>query len=256
MYNKFDNLNGGTRARLAQLRKKADEMNTARIKHYKTGLDCGYRYRGAPGYTWRDLRYSKCGSADAHGPHFDTSGNYCRLPASVLDGLRNIGSTPDILGWRYGGWYADAFQDETYTGHVWQLPARNGDARYVAGYVEKESGYAVLACARVGRLEPYDDKESAARAADQLAERMAERNREASGISDAEFKAGEEKADALENARRLVQQLKEQKTIGPLSSSLCARLTGELETARDEWRAALNKWIEARDDLARYESRA
>jgi hypothetical protein len=250
----FDNLIGGTRARLARLRAKADTMNTARIKHYKTGADCGYRYSKAPRYTWRDVRYSKCGYTDAHGPHFNASGDYCTLPASVLDGLRDVGSTPDILGRRYGGWYADAFQDETYTGHVWQLPARNGAARYIAGYIT-QGEYAVLDCTR-GRLVHYCQKESAARAADGLAECMAERDREYSERDQAVQIADVNRQDALADARRLIAQLKEQKAAGPLAGSLCQRLTLELENARDEWHAALNKWIEARDELTRYESRA
>ncbi len=172
-----DTLKGGTVARIAKMRRYRDEWNAKQASgnkrySYRTRLD-----DGIAGIL--QARSHGIGSilVSTHGPTFSKCGNYASIPSDVLDGLRDCGTVPDILGHRYGGWYADAFQDETYTGNVWQLPARNGEPQFIAGYVEQNSGYAVLDATR-GRLTLFDDREDAARAADGLAERHAERNRE------------------------------------------------------------------------------
>ena len=83
------------------------------------------------------------------------------------------------------GHYADAFQDETYRGIVIQIPAHNGEARYLAGYVESQGNYVI-----VERDTVWTDQLSAARRADQLAERNAEESRE----HDAAWQAGSQYA--------------------------------------------------------------
>ena len=131
-------------------------------------------------------------STSAHGPSFADDGRTCGIPTETLAGLRDIGDAGDIIRLDHDGWFADAHRSETYRGHVWQLPAaRDGSPRFIAGYMEPASGYAVLACNR-GHIEIFTcDKSSddyratdteackeAARAADHLAERDAESERE------------------------------------------------------------------------------
>lgn len=184
-----NNLTGGTRARIAKMRRYRDEWNAKQASgdkrySYRTRLDDGIAgILQARSHGIGSIR------ASAHGPTFSDCGNYASIPSDVLDGLRDCGTVPNILGNRYGGWYADAFEDETYTGQVWQIPSRNGESVYVSGYVERDSGYAVLN-ATGGRIETfcsdsgkdsYDEPDAlreAARAAYGLAERNAERDRE------------------------------------------------------------------------------
>ena len=73
------------------------------------------------------------------------------------------------------GWYTrhDDY-NETTSGVVYQLPARNGVPQYVAGYSDPDNnGPAVLSFD-----ETFEDKMEAARAANRLAELMAEESRE------------------------------------------------------------------------------
>lgn len=184
-----DTLKGGTVARIAKMRRYRDEWNAKQASgdkrySYRTRLNDGI----AGILQARSHGIGKIGTY-SHGPTFSECGNYASIPSDVMDGLRDCGTVPDIMGSRYGGWYADAFQDETYTGQVWQIPSRNGESVYISGYVERDSGYAVLN-ATGGRIETfcsdpgkdsYDEPDAlheAARAADGLAERHAERDRE------------------------------------------------------------------------------
>lgn len=205
MRNIHTNLNGGTVARIAKMRRYRDEWNAKQASGDKRYSYCTRLDDGIAGIL--QARSHGIGSirVSAHGPTFSECGNYASIPSDVLDGLRDCGTVPDILGNRYGGWYADAYQDETYTGNVWQLPARNGEPQFIAGYVERDSGYAVLDATR-GRLTLFDDREDAARAADGLAERMAEREREHSERWQEASRHDSEREDArrdLRYARRL-----------------------------------------------------
>jgi hypothetical protein len=73
------------------------------------------------------------------------------------------------------GWYTRRDDcSETTSGVVYQLPARNGVPQYVVGYSDPDNdGPAVLSFD-----ETFDDKMEAARAANRLAELMAEKSRE------------------------------------------------------------------------------
>lgn len=168
MNNYRDNLNGGTRSRLAKMRHYVDQWNMDGKRTTKLG-------------DWKQARLHGVGAikVDAHGPTYSALGDYASIPLSVLEGLRDVGSAGDVLGgYRCGGWFTDEDAGETYTGHVWQLPARGGEPVYIAGYTESsDTGYAVLDCSLTG-VTLFDSKEDAARAGDALAERMAERERD------------------------------------------------------------------------------
>jgi hypothetical protein len=88
-------------------------------------------------------------------------------------GLRFVGFADEIAGLRHNGWYTDECHDETYRGAVYQLPARHGESVYVYGYQDPiNDGAALLSFDRT------EDKDTAARWADHVAERAAEQERE------------------------------------------------------------------------------
>lgn len=84
----------------------------------------------------------------------------------------------EIVRIGHTGWFTDEFQDEKYRGMVWELcdDAERKDSIFLAGY-DEGSGYCCLSCSG-GKLDTFDSAEEAARAADGLAERNAERERE------------------------------------------------------------------------------
>lgn len=89
-------------------------------------------------------------------------------------GLRRVDFAHKILGLRYTGWftYDEGDLGETLRGVVYQLPARGGRAQYVYGYVDSNSDGVTLC------FDPVEGKEEAARLADDVAERVAESERD------------------------------------------------------------------------------
>jgi hypothetical protein len=76
------------------------------------------RYPGGPVYGWNPS------GKDGH-----------RWVESLdASGLRFVKDAHEIVSLRHTGWYSTANQDETYTGCVLQLPARNGCPLYVPAY--------------------------------------------------------------------------------------------------------------------------
>lgn len=104
-------------------------------------------------------------------------------PASE-DGLRwieNIGTAwrfagfaDDIVNLRHNGWFTDEFQDETFRGVVYRLPSHKGKPIYFVGYADPNNDD----CARGEIRTDLDDDNEAAYAADAIAERCAESERE------------------------------------------------------------------------------
>lgn len=104
-------------------------------------------------------------------------------------GLRFVDYADKLVRLDHTGWYTDPDGFESIRGAVWQLPARNGRARYVAGYPDPiNDGAARIDSDTIegelgGDYGPYcdadhDAKADAARRADQLAERVAESERD------------------------------------------------------------------------------
>jgi hypothetical protein len=126
--------------------------------------------------------------------------NYAWIENTESAGLRFVSYADEICqSIRHKGWYTDEFQDEVLRGAVWQLPARRGVARYIAGYADpcnKGAAYVDLDIVsetdkpiptrlRSSHHTVFDKmdgnelaKEQAARNADSLTERIAERERE------------------------------------------------------------------------------
>ena len=89
-----------------------------------------------------------------------------------------------IINLRHNGWYTDSDGDGfILRGQVWTVASDNGlsDGRYpvyyIAGYVEESGAYVCLDVTR-GAISTFDDARDAAYAADSLAERHAETERE------------------------------------------------------------------------------
>ena len=97
-----------------------------------------------------------------------------RWVENVSDGLRHVGASHDLVRLRHTGWFVNEFQDETVHGEVYQMPARGGVARYVPAVNDPDNDD----CAVLDFHSVTDDKEEAARWADQMAENYAERERE------------------------------------------------------------------------------
>lgn len=220
MTNHHDKLNGGSVARLARYRRAlAKSLETIRACRTPEAAEIFIKNGG---YT-SPLNHRYAWMGDTHGlsgaiAHKRQSGeriDSVSAPIGMVEAWRDVGTAADILGRRYGGWYADAHRDSTYTGHVWQLPARDGVPQYVAGYTESDgTGYVVLEHDGRGLI-LYADKEDAARAGDSLAESAAERDREyderwqeASSENDEREAAREELKAAREDASGMLDALR------------------------------------------------
>lgn len=121
-------------------------------------------------------RYGACVPAIGYNPRRDAYGfKACAWIENAADGLRLKGFADEIrksIG--HKGWYTDEDGfNEVLRGIVYQLPARNGEARFVYGYADPNNkGAAYLS------FDYETDEDEAARLADRLAERVADEERE------------------------------------------------------------------------------
>ncbi len=116
-------------------------------------------------------------------------------------GLRFVGWADQSLRLGHTGWYADNYNEETFRGAIFRLPAERrakggGQERFVAGYGESMNGGFVLDLYTVWSGELT----GAAREADRLAERAAEDAREYEAKEEAERRI-DEIADELKTIR-------------------------------------------------------
>jgi len=155
------------------------------------------------------------------------------------------GRRPDVTGY-----YADTFQDETYSPRVFQITGRRRGARYVPAYMESVSDGYVIDLDEVFQGSPYsqlgtDSRDSdaaldAARAADGLAERAAEREREYREAWQAGAlwtDLGEEVRHARRAALALIRQSKASRDklydLPAVRDAICATLKGYLAAMRN-----------------------
>lgn len=131
------------------------------------------------------------------------------------------------------GWYCDQFQDRTLRGIVFQLPARNGVTQYVPGYEESDGWSVVL---YLDRLE--EESRDAAYAADSLAERMAEQERE----YNESWQAGSVAAEAIRDALGALRDLMRARVGAMLYPDRAGLLSEDSEPA---W----SDYLETRDAL-------
>ncbi len=130
--------------------------------------------------------------------------------------LRFVGfaDTIDGSGIDNQGWYCDNFQDEVFRAAIWQLPGRDGEAYYLAGYIEPWNDGGLIdvgshyAASGDNCLEAM---QAAARDADHMAMRFAEDSREADTKFQAEQRiesAREEIAEAREDHSATIAELR------------------------------------------------
>ena len=156
-------------------------------------------------------------------PVFTPTGSHrkCRWVENTDDaGLRFVGFADELIRLNQTGWYADQWQDETYRGAVWQIPARNGCAQYLAGYVDSMNENAALLDMDIiigtrGFHSTYGDHDDAlidaARDADSFAEHMAEESREFYLKDMAEQRAEELREEAKDLRSDLCDTITEQR---------------------------------------------
>lgn len=193
--------------------------------------------------------------APASGPHYTGDGRMV-CDGRTLSGLRDCGAVDELFPrlFDHKGWYADYFQDETWRGRVWQLPARNGECLYLAGYARPNADDAVVGLHVFrennpgGRWGAYTNARDAAIRADEMAERDAEESREYSERWSEARHADDERESARHDlraarldARLTIAAWRNQKETCPLVDSICAMLRGRLDDARREMREALEK---------------
>lgn len=130
---------------------------------------------------------------------------WCEAPDEYL---RRVGFADEVSrAIRHNGWFLDdSVRYETARGVVFQLPAKNGNERFMYGVDGPFSdGPAILS------LDIASDKEDAARRADALAERYAENERErneAYRAADRYAELGEEAAAARRRCLGLIREAK------------------------------------------------
>lgn len=115
--------------------------------------------------------------------------------------FRSVGYADEIVRIDHKGWYTDSFQDDTMRGVVYQLPARNGKEQFLAGTEWSCNDEIVLF------LDVHDDKEDAARMADEHARVTSELYREDDEKQRAEQRKEEiaEKLKTLRTDRKAMQ---------------------------------------------------
>lgn len=198
---------------------------------------------------------------------------YAPTDASNKDGMRWV-EDPERIGLRLvgyvdaemrsgniwndsdrNGWYSDCFQDSTIRGVVYQLPGRNGECRFVAGYKESESEGCRIDFGTVyseKSVQWYEssgwagwnwetdarDIESArdaARYANGMAERAAEESREYSTAWQAGSRAAMERETAQDARREFLALMCELKgNIYPAAT--CRALRQQAESLVETWR--------------------
>lgn len=194
-----------------------------------------------PGATWQSRYFSSrvyAGKWSADGRKY-----YCdRLPA----GIRHLGSAYEVCR-REGsrrvdnqGWYMNNNCDGTVSGHVLQLPARDGKPRYIPATVDSDSD-----CVTLWPLEWHDNPVDAAASADHEAEQAAEKARD----YDSAWQAGARYRDSLDESaksrlelRALLSELRTH--AGHFGPAICA-------TLKDSVRGMLRDLEEARGERAK-----
>lgn len=113
----------------------------------------------------------------SYGPVFNEgyrSFKHMRWVENAGDGLRLVGFADKIIRLRHTGWFTDDDgMGDTFRGVVYQLPSRKGQPLYAYGYADPNNDGCALLC-----FDVTNDKEEAARFADQVAETLAESERE------------------------------------------------------------------------------
>lgn len=201
------------------------------------------------------------------GARFNDGADVLRWFESTADvGIRFVGWADELASLHHSGWYSDDEQTGLLCGGVWQLPARNGRARLIYGYTEREGrkelnpGSARLVVSHILESEPCRDWESvtdlpevreAARYADGMAESAAEKEREYRAAYEKGREAAEADAEALEarkTARPLIRELKAALRV-PMARAAFPKACQALRERIDSLVETISEARETRDSL-------
>ena len=228
----MNKINFYLQSRLDAVKKRASEW----AKHnpegaYKSALDHQVRYKRKG---W--IRY-------------DSANHYSEKGALCLYNLDNFDAVPiqDISrrAFDYSGYYADNFQHELIKPYIVRIKTSRG--LFIAPAIAYSESDIAMIYLQDGQLCPRDENSneyesaaySAARIADSIAEREAERGRDEDAKFQAEQEAENLKDDnkkALQDARALIAAIREQKTIGAIVAPICKTLISEIKGLRAEIR--------------------
>ncbi len=200
------------------------------------------------------------------------------IESPAAAGLRFVGFADEISKAQHSravdhtGWYLNEFQDESVRGAVWQMEARNGAPRFVAGYDDPYNGRADsdgAACISFDEIftgERGDDESpnhsgaamEAAIRADGIAESMAETEREYQAASSAGFEYSELAGEISATRRQTIQLIRELKTAAKLISAdsvraSCAALRATIKRNLDEIKEAREKRRELFDEFGSHD---
>lgn len=180
------------------------------------------------------------------------------LYRDTFDGWRVVGDAHEVIRLDYTGWYCDDDQHNLAIGVVVQLPARDGRPRYFPAVRYTDSDGVTIFT-----REETDDKDTAARWADQNAERIAESERdyqEAWREKEDAREAIEAARERLDTARATVRAAaREAGAVSraarwaflPCASPVVLALHAAMRDARETARAAVEVIREARAELER-----
>jgi len=224
-----DTLKNGAPCRLKAKRNYATKMQSGTNGHYWAGK------------TWRDFAYIQNVTAKGDATRSRAiRGEYqgaLFADSFALCGFEHVGPVGDILRNAPLGYYIDDFCGETVRAHVvaFRVPSRmvaRGACRvmYCAAVDNSDSDGVT-----VWPVDYYAEKEDAARAADGIAERIAENERDYRAADDAQQLAHEkvdDARDAIAGARAYFHRLAADYKKSVLSGAVCELLRTELAKCR------------------------
>jgi len=147
--------------------------------------------------------------------------------------FRETGKAHELIRLNYKGWFVDNFQDSSTRGLVLQLPSRKGKSLYLAACTDpwnKNCGIVEMCF--------YDEKEEAARAADQLAECYAEDAREDDLKQLAESEIAQLKT-SIKSTRKHIRTLVTGIRQSKVSTVVCQQLRNDVRRLRQQVREQL-----------------
>ena len=211
-----------------------------RLEFYKSKIDPSQRLN-----TWRDVQASYHNRTKVHSvcnPWIKENERFTKkrwIEDTTGIGLRFVGYSDEIVSFiNHKGWYTDPFQDETYRGAVWQLPARAGAEQYVHGYEDSiNKGSALI------DFTLTDDKKDAAIWADSMAQYEAEEAVEFYAKAQAEQDIEEAKEEIGANRKEIKRLLAERKALKKHghNETVCGLFKSEVSRLLNQIRELKNK---------------
>lgn len=242
--------------RLDSLKRKAAESVATILKNWPAG-EARNSYAKERG-DWRSHRYPRRFTGGRWQPaeearRPDERAFYVDAFDSDL-GLREIGRADNVAtaaGYprsiEHSGWYTrEEDYGETVAGYVLQLPARNGKPVYIPGIAWTDCDGVTLY-----PLDQYEEPLDAAKAADGIAERVAEESREydsAWQLGSRYARLGEELEQSRKAALELMAEMKPLRRAADGPPAICSALRAQLQGFINEARDARKERAELRGE--------